>query len=341
MTMAIRDIFKTLTANSPEQGYRAAKESVVFLDRGDMGHLIVSGADHADLLHRMTTNELRNLTPGQAQFNVFTNEKGRIIDRVHLLKLDNAMRLITSAGSNQRVAQWIEKFVFIEDVKIEDRSGDIGMLTFIGPQTEFFLDKVLDVKTGGLPAHTFLALDDGSIIVKSALNSLPVFDVVLPNVVRDDFARKVNAGEDGQRPFFVGGDIYKILCIEAGWPLYPADFNEELNPHEVNMLGFVNFDKGCYIGQEVVARLDTYEKVQRKMIGVRLQEELRYEQTPVMAEGKEIGTVTSAAFSPGIGQPIALATVKTKFARVGEAIIVDDRGRQVKGWLSALPFDSS
>lgn len=324
-----------------EQSYRAAKTSLVFMDNSGMGQLLVSGADHVDLLHRMTTNELRKLTPGQSQYNIFTNEKGRIVDRVRLLKLDAAMHLTTSNASNQRVSKWIEKFVFLEDVKVEDRSDDLVMLTFFGPGAGTFLDTVFTGGIDSLADDAFLSLQDGITIVRNSFPGLPFFDVLIPERVFSDLADKINAEGSRRDLLFAGSELYDVLRIEAGWPIFPVDFNEDMNPHEANMLSFINFDKGCYIGQEVVARLDTYEKVQRRMMGIHLQQAAGHDGIPVVADGKEVGNLTSSAYSPGIGGHIALAIVKTKFADTGKTVEVDDMGKRIKGGLVELPFDSS
>ena len=124
-----------------EEEYKAGKESVAVIDRSNTGHLILTGTDHLDLIQRITTNEMSNFQPGEGQINIFTNEKGRIIDRVHLLKMDDSLHLLTSPENSQKVSAWIDKFIFLEDVKIKDVTSDFGMLSLFGPHTSKLLNQ--------------------------------------------------------------------------------------------------------------------------------------------------------------------------------------------------------
>jgi len=148
----------------------------------------------------------------------------------------------------------------------------------------------------------------------------------------------MNTGQPlGVQP--MGEAAYDVLRIEAGWPASKIDFDEELNPHEAGMLPYINFNKGCYIGQEVIARLDTYDKVQKHLLGLVLEGDIvPVAKSPISIADQEVGYVTSACHSIGLGQNIALGYVRSKFADDGREVrVVSDKGAMM-GKLVKLPF---
>lgn len=321
-----------------EDEYAGARGFAVIMERPYFGHLRVTGADHVDLLHRLTTNELRPLQPGEGQINIFANEKGRIIDRVMLWKFPDSMRLITSPGNSERVATWIDKYVFIEDVKIENLTPALTTLTVFGPKSPQILKAFFN--------HEFnqhhQEIDwSGHRLLVSRTDELqaPGFDLI----VETDLAPKLwdellAAG----KPFDLqpmGEAAYEVLRIEAGWPIYGKDFDDQINPHEAGLLPYINFNKGCYIGQEVIARLDTYDKVQKHLTGVILEGNLLPKpQDLIFVDDQEVGYLTSVCYSFGLRKNIALGYVRTKFANEGAEVKVITEEGEISGKLVKLPL---
>jgi len=138
----------------------------------------------------------------------------------------------------------------------------------------------------------------------------------------------------------MGEDAYETLRIESGWPVYSKDFDEEINPHETNMLPYVNFDKGCYIGQEVVARLDTYEKVQKHLMGIVLEDEPQpNKKDPIFLDDREVGYITSVTHSFDLNKTIALGYVRTKFIKEGADVRIGSQKNEMTGKIAKLPFE--
>jgi hypothetical protein len=142
----------------------------------------------------------------------------------------------------------------------------------------------------------------------------------------------------------IGYVAYEMLRIHRGQPAVGKEIVEEYNPHEVGLYPFINFEKGCYIGQEVIARLDSYQKVQRQLMGITLEvDEASALQTldtsaPIYLSEQLIGQLTSACFSPERGQGIGLAVVRKQFAASTEPVQVRWPERSVAGRLRSLPF---
>jgi folate-binding protein YgfZ len=290
----------------------------------------------------MTTNELRNLHAGEGQINVIADQKGRIVDRCIFYKLQDAIWITTSPGNSEKVANWIQKYTFIEDVTIQNGSYDFGMLSLFGPKSPDLMSMVLgDDFTELADYHHREATFDNQAIKVSASAELAVVgfnlivksDVLLP--LWDALMEKGNQVD--LMP--MGEETYEVLRIENGWPLYGKDFDENINPHEAQMLPYMDFHKGCYIGQEVIARLDTYEKVQKHLMGFVLDgETLPAPKDPVIIDGEEAGFLTSMARSEGLKRNVALGYVRTKYIREDAEAIIKSEVSEMVGKLVKLPI---
>ncbi|MFQ6113184.1 MAG: aminomethyltransferase family protein [bacterium] len=325
----------------PEE-YSAARHAVALMDRSYYGMIRVFGKDHVDLLHRLTTNELRNLNPGEGQTNIFTNEKGRIVDRVILCKCDDEMRLITSPQTSEKIAAWIDKYIFIEDVKVENLTSTMGMLTLFGPESFSLLSSMFNNDFDSLANHHFkeVSWNRNSLqISRTEELGCPGFNMILDSEdLPELWERLLEVGIDFDlKP--MGEEAYEILRIEAGWPLFDKDVDEEINPHEAQLLQYVSFTKGCYVGQEVVARLDTYEKVQKYLTGIILEGDAKPKgKDGILINGQEVGYLTSVTHSIALDKNIALGYVRTKFISEGAQIHINSEIKQISGKLVKLPF---
>ena len=312
------------------------------MDRSYFEQIRISENDHVDLLHRLTTNEVRTLKTGEGQINIFTNEKGRIVDRVSLFKFEEEMRLLISAGNAKKINDWIEKYVFIEDVKTEILSN-ISVLSIFGPKSSEFLSNLFDVKFDDLKDNYFQETEwknQPIQIARTGELGIPGFNLITEvNALSGLWDYLIDQGRRVDlKP--LGEDAYETLRIESGWSVYGKDFDEEINPHETNMLPYVNFDKGCYIGQEVVARLDTYEKVQKHLIGIVLEGDTRpNKKDPIFIDDQEVGYITSMSHSFDLNKKIALGYVRTKFIKEGAKVQVRSGEKEISGRLVKLPFE--
>ncbi len=336
---------------SVEEEYGAARRYAAFFDLSHFGKLRLTGKDALDLLNRITTNDLNGMRPGMGKQTFFATEKGRIVDLCTVYAQQESLLVLTSPGNSGKVAKWIERFVISEDVRIEDVTGSFPMLFVAGPAATDFLKEYahssykafLDVSK--MPAFNFVRTFLGSReIFLSKTNLATGGGYIL--LVNPDNAGEIwnslleNGKARGAVP--AGLETFEILRIENGTPLFPRELNEDMNPLEANGIDAISDNKGCYVGQEVVARLQTYEKVRRRLIGLVADSKMPhgakvYDAKP--GAETEIGAVTSSAKSPGLGKEIALAYISIQQMVPGAKYSIKVGGKSFDAALSTLPFN--
>ena len=251
--------------------YEAITHAAGLLDRSYVGRLRLTGADALDLLDRLSTNKLQDLDLGEGMYTVLTSNKGRVMDLLFVLKLEDHLLVLTGPENRQKVADWIDFYTFTEDVVVEDVTEQTAMPALIGPEAGRLLDKVTGGRVSSLSLYGSLSASVKGVemlVVRTDFAGLPAYDVAVPLADAGDiWARLLSDGaEFGVKP--AGTEALEVVRVEQGVPEYGKELSEDVNPLEANLLGYISFDKGCYVGQEVVARLNTYRKVQRSLMGL-------------------------------------------------------------------------
>lgn len=308
--------------------FTAAHQGAVAVLRNHEGRLRAVGRDRLDLLHRMSTNDLSHVAAGEARPTVLTTPIARIVDQLWVLNRGETVLCLTSPGRATAVRRWLAGYIFYNDqVKFEDASAELGQFGLYGPGALAVAD-TLRPGAAGLADNTFL--DDGEVLV---LHGRPLagdgFTIIAPVARLDALWGQALAA--GAMP--AGEDAYQMLRLEAGVPGNP-ELTQDYIPLEANLWPAVDFHKGCYIGQEIIARMESRGKLARRLVGLRLAAPVAVG-AAVRAEagGPVAGTVTSAGDLPGRG-PVALAYLKTAQAEAGQRVTVAD----VAGEVVDLPF---
>ena len=309
--------------------YRVAQEGAALLDRSYTGRFRVTGKDALDLLNRLSSNKVDILPPGTGAGTILPTNKGRVIDLLLLIGMEDHVLMLTSPQTRQRVAEWIDLYTFMEEVALEDVTEATAMITVLGPQSMALLERV----AGPLAAHLELYASTSATVngvTVSVLRTDPIgspgYDLVVP-VEQADPVWSALAGA-GATP--VGEGTYNALRMEAGIPRYGWEVSEAVNPWEVDLRQFIHSEKGCYIGQEVILRLNTYSKVQRHLTALTFSSPEVTEGSGLSQGGKDAGTVTSVVEHPLSGETIGLGLVRTAFATPGtELEVVSDQGDPV------------
>jgi folate-binding protein YgfZ len=324
--------------------YRAASETAAVHDASYTGRIKATGADALDLLHRLSTNDVVSLQPGQGAPTVLTTDRGRILDLLTVFNLGDHVLILTSLQTRDRVIEWIDKYTIVDDVVLEDVTCDTAMLSVIGPGAQGLLGLVGIQGLPGLDLASFSPYQSAPVtisgveahIIRRDLISLPRFEIV----VLAENAEKVWQEAVGAGAAPLGLEAHEALRVEQGDPGYDREMGESYNPLETGLWGSISFTKGCYIGQEVIARLDTYQKVQRHLVSLSFSPDAQPEEGMKLSrEGKEVGHLTSLVKIPTTGETLGLGYVRKEAAEVGTLMGLADRdGVWAKVKASILPF---
>jgi len=310
-----------------------------------IGVLELKGADSIDYLHRITTNDLKNLAKEQIAKTIFTTEKGRVIDLVMLVNFEDFQLLLSSNVHKMKVKNWTKKYIVTDEVRVDDAGAKYTILEFLGPQANSFISMLCGDFANSLPINSFKVLNIEEMLF--FILKVENYDGTISFITISDF----NNGQkiikyllEKKSPFnfsFIGEDAYNIYRISQGIPSAPNEINDEYNPHETGLGNYISFTKGCFIGQEVIARLQTYDKVQKQLVGVILDEtsELSLPQIIRTDSGEEVGMLTSSCYSPSLKKQIGLAYIKKLFCNPGSELILNlNTNTHTKIIVSELPF---
>jgi folate-binding protein YgfZ len=295
------------------EGLRALRSGLALRDRGTGDLLVIRGADRVDLLQRLCASDVRGLQPGQAAALVFTNDKGRIVDLAVAAPGDDRMWLLAGEGRGAALAQWIERYVILEDVQVE-RQPDAVALLAVG-------DGAAEVVAGALgcpvpqPGGFAHASNAGALLLREpAPWSQHLHAVALHAAHAGELARCA-AGAVRERGGAVTGErAYLQWCIEHGRLRPGPELGDTLNPLEAGLAPFVSFTKGCYIGQEVVARLANYDKVRRRRVLVSALSPAPAPGDELLYDGRATGWIAAAVERIDGPGAVALALVNKEVA---------------------------
>ena len=322
--------------------YDALTRAAGLAQRSHLGRLELTGEDALDLLNRLSTNKLEDLTPGEGMYSVLTSAKGRIVDLLLVLMLEDRLLLVVGPDARERVAEWIDFYTFVEDVTARDVTPDTAMFSLIGPSAAGIVEEIAGEGAAALPLYGVCAANVGGLsvtVIRDDFGELPGFNFIAPASDGERLWRYLveRSAGDGARP--VGSLALESVRVEQGVPAPGRELSEDYNPLEAGLLKHISFSKGCYIGQEVIARLDTYKKVSKYLVGLSWDS---LEMPPVGAslnvDGKRSGVVTSSVGSERLGRGIGLGYVRKAHAGPGSNLTLEQGGREIEVRVEALPF---
>lgn len=359
------DVLLVETFGELELEYAALRKGCILLDQPHRGTLEITGADRLDFLNRMVTQELKGLEPLQAVWSFWLNRKGRIDADLRLIELGPRMYVDVDVHAAERALKGLEAFIITEDVKIADRSEAMHRMALHGPTAPALLAAIskpvagpaLSDLTPGRVAIVSIAGRDvivdrddsagevGLELLLPADHAVAVYQQLIETGQEHDGNGSEPASRFRLRP--AGWHAYNIARIEAGRPLYYIDFGPDSLPHESGVLyDRVSFKKGCYLGQEIVARMESRGHSKRTLVGVKCeivdplsQPEKRPQ--PVTGaqvwkadapDGDAVGVVTSSTLSPMLGAtPICFAAVKPGANAPGTELLIAADETRIKG----------
>jgi folate-binding protein YgfZ len=280
--------------SSVDREYQALKTGRAVVELTDWSSISVTGADRQSFLHNFCTNDVKRLVPGASCEAFFTNVKGKIVAHGMLHCREAEVVFVGMPGQASKLAAHLDRYVIREDVVLRDTTEERRYMLI----------------AGGVPADNSCAPMSWDIIGRAESK---VYDVDPSEA--SGFVHGLVA--DGV--VLAGPEAFEAARIEAGTPRYGVDFDEENLPQEVGRdREAISFTKGCYLGQETVARIDALGHVNQQLVGVRfLGSEVPVGGTELKRDARSAGKVTSAAISPKFHAPIALAMVRRDASSIG------------------------
>jgi tRNA-modifying protein YgfZ len=288
----------TLSASEPfDVQYEALRGGRALVELAGWSSIRITGNDRQTFLHNFCSNDVKRLAPGDCCEAFVTNVKGKCVSHGLVMCGGDELNFLGTPEQAVRLVEHLDRYVIREDVHLRDTSGE----------REFYLT------TGGALPGCYLwnIVGNGSTVVSWA-DAGGLHSVV--EAIREDRGFVV-----------VGKDAFDAARIEAGFPIYGVDFDENNLPQEVGRdREAISFTKGCYLGQETVARIDALGHVNQRIAGLRFSGD---EAPAIGAElrrgGAVVGRVTSAAYSPRLKAPLALAMVRREANAVGTRLESD------------------
>ncbi len=322
--------------------HAAARLNACLFDFSFREMLRLTGEDRLSFLHGMVTNDVKRLAEGDAEYAAMVTAKGALVADMRILRRSDDLLLDLEPGSAQAVHQFLHKYLVSEEVEIFDASSELALLRILGPEVHRIAAAAFGHETP-LPGHDrFVRIDLNSgpaWLIGVELGSIRGVDLLVP---RDDLARAfegtIHAGET--LALRLGGfDAFEVLRVEAGIPRFPQDMDEQTLPLEVNLERAISYEKGCYVGQEVIARATFRGHVNRKLTGLVLGPTEPPARAELRREGKRVGFITSAVRSPARVAAIGLGFVHRDSLEPGTALEVANYPPGAV--VHALPFHSS
>ncbi len=318
----------------------AINSNVALLDRSYLGKLALTGADTIDLLNRISTNDLQTLAVGTMADTVFVTPKGRLIDFCKVLNMGDALILITSFFRVIHLMDWINRFIIFEDVYVKDVTMDYSWLTLIGPHSRQFLGQVTNSTLNDKDEALWLNIQDKQFpILKNENFKYPAYNICISN---SDAGQMITTLQDHLKSFngrLIGDTAFQIIRVESGMPDGGTEITQDYNPLEAYLTRAISFTKGCYTGQEVIARLDTYEKVQKYLMIIDLSEKLsRQPPMEIYIDDEPIGHLTSYVYNPVSEQSLALGYIRKMYTTQNDIYVEIQSGKsRIPGRLRIPP----
>jgi folate-binding protein YgfZ len=290
--------------------YAALNGAVGVADFSDRTQIELAGADRQTFLHNLCTNEVRRLSAGAGCETFLCNAQGHVLALANVFCGAESVVVETVPGQEAKLLAHFDRYLIREKVELRPRSDDWAELLLAGPGADELLKPLV-------PHPPQRLLDHVEVRIGEAVASLRRVDITLPYAYLISCSRTAIAAvwdelcERGAKPS--GSEAIEMARIEAGTPYFGRDIADANLPQEVARDSrAISFVKGCYIGQETVARLDALGHVNRTLCGVRFDgSDIPAAGTELTDEaGKVVGHVTSAAFSPRLAGPLALAYVR-------------------------------
>lgn len=311
-----------------DREYRAAKESVALFDTNWSAVVTLAGPDRVRYLNAILSNDIVTLEEGRGTLALLLNPQGHILAELEVYKQADKLLTLSHASVRERTVATLDKYIIMDDVELTERTDEVGSLAIEGPRAAEIVKQscgialeelpemaILDLNVCGIPCH---------LLRRSHFGSLGAQFITKRERLAELWEKFLEASraEHGEP---IGMTALNSLRLEAGIPWFPVDFNDMTIPHEAALeTTHISFSKGCYTGQEIVERVRSQGRVNRRRVRLKFSSS----QPPafgtrLLAEGAEIGIVTSAAYSPAAATAIGMGYLRREQNAPGSRVSYD------------------
>lgn len=331
-----RDWIVPLHFGNPHEEYQSLRRHAGLIDWSIQTAIEVRGADRIAFLHNMLTNDIKRLAPSEGCAAALVSPTAKLIAPVKVLTAEQAVWLLVDRMNINTVLTTLDHYRITEDVTLREKPD--AVFTVQGPTSLAVIEQRLggSFAPGHLWDHTELTLEDVPIRVVCA--TITGERGVMLMVIAEHAAWLWRTLAQVAAP--VGWEALNVARIEAGVPWYGVDVDEtNVLPETGLEKETVSYTKGCYVGQEIMARLQTYGSVSQKLVGLIAEGSIVPQpQDPVLENGRTAGRITSACLSFALGKPIALGYVKRPFYEPGTAVTIAHQAQTIPATVVQLPF---
>lgn len=313
------------------------------IDLSLRGRVSVSGTEAVQFLNGLVTNDVKTLQPNTWITAAFPNAQGRLVAPARILRIEDSFLIDTDAATSERVRQTLERFTLAGDFRVTDIANETALLSLQGTRAAEIITNLFEQSAARIThrhAAQIIWRAHKIVIMRATHTSEDGFDLYAPTETAQALWNAFTS-EGGALP--VGQDAFETLRIEAGIPRYGIDMDEtNVVTESLAEDDAVSYQKGCYIGQEIIARIHWRGHVAKKLTGLIFDDAQDLPATPVAKirsmDGKEIGRVTSQTFSPRLDKAIALAYVKYNYLAPDTPVHVVTDNTEHAARIAALPL---
>lgn len=327
--------------------HTALRQTAAVLDLSFRSRICLTGADRVRFLHGQITNDIKRLRAGEGCYAALVTAKGKMESDLNIYCLQDELLLDFEPGLVQKISQRLGKFIVADDVQIVDVASLYGLLGVQGPKAEAVI-RSLGIFSE-IPTQPFqsMKISDATLgeiylVNQARLAPLVGFDLFIPLDSLGAVADKLVAAAKAVSGRACGWQAFETARIEAGIPRFGTDMDESNIPLECGIESrAVSYDKGCYIGQEVINRIHTIGHVNKELRGLRLSDDLKSlpaKGDKLFRDGKEVGYITSAVKSPALNTQIALGYVRREANALDTELVLRSGTVEAKAAVVQLPF---
>ena len=326
--------------------HHTIRNSVGIVDLSYRSRYQLTGDDRATFLHRIISNDVEGLSTGQGTYAMLLTHRGKIIADLNVYVLENAITIEAAPETAENLFMELDKYIIADDVELSDVTAETGAIAVHGPKASELVQSVLGVSDIDALQERYNSVREGDEHFKHPIvcvrsDATGEVGYVLYTAAEELAllweALMIKGSQFNVQP--IGWNALETLRIEAGIPRYGTELTDAVIPLEAELEHAIDFEKGCYIGQEIVARMKYRGHPNRLLRGIEMDDDCELRPgSPVFNGEKEVGWITSTAFAPTLGKRIALGYVRIAVTEAGSRVQVETLDGRIDATVVLLPF---